>query len=76
MKPLLRDVGLNGHGRWLYDRPHVPLLDESFNAVDAFTRMKLQELLSELARPRDRRSAELAYLRGEALNELYQSHAI
>lgn len=54
----------------------MPLLDESFNAVDAFTRMKLQELLSELARPRDRRSAELAYLRGEALTELYQSHAL
>ena len=105
--------------RGLYARPHVLLLDEPFSAVDAFTRMKLQDLLSELAeryeiavllvthdldeafylsdrvlilggtpsrlqrelavplaRPRDRRSAELAYLRGEALTELYQSHAI
>lgn len=105
--------------RGLYGRPHVLLLDEPFSAVDAFTRMKLQDLLSELAeryeiavllvthdldeafylsdrvlilggtpsrlqrelavplaRPRDRRSAELAYLRGEALTELYQSHAI
>ena len=105
--------------RGLYARPQVLLLDEPFSAVDAFTRMKLQDLLSELAeryeiavllvthdldeafylsdrvlilggtpsrlqrelavplaRPRDRRSAELAYLRGEALTELYQSHAI
>lgn len=105
--------------RGLYGKPHVLLLDEPFSAVDAFTRMKLQNLLSELAeryeiavllvthdldeafylsdrvlilggtpsrlqrelavplaRPRDRRSAELAYLRGEALTELYQSHAI
>lgn len=105
--------------RGLYGKPHVLLLDEPFSAVDAFTRMKLQDLLSELAeryeiavllvthdldeafylsdrvlilggtpsrlqrelavplaRPRDRRSAELAYLGGEALTELYQSHAI
>lgn len=54
----------------------MPLLDEPLSAVDAFTRMKLQELLSELARPRDRRSAERANLRGEALTELYQSHAL
>ena len=105
--------------RGLYSKPHVLLLDEPFSAVDAFTRMKLQDLLGELAeryeiavllvthdldeafylsdrvlilggspsrlqrelavplaRPRDRRSAELAYLRGEALTELYQSHAL
>lgn len=105
--------------RGLYGKPHVLLLDEPFSAVDAFTRMKLQDLLGELAeryeiavllvthdldeafylsdrvlilggtpsrlqrelavplaRPRDRRSAELAYLRGEALTELYQSHAL
>src|SRR5690606_35114683 len=105
--------------RGLYGKPQVLLLDEPFSAVDAFTRMKLQDLVVELAaryeiavllvthdldeafylsdrvlilggtpsrlqrelavplaRPRDRRSAELAYLRGEALTELYQSHAL
>jgi sulfonate transport system ATP-binding protein len=104
--------------RALYGKPQV-LLDEPFSAVDAFTRMKLQDLVVELAaryeiavllvthdldeafylsdrvlilggtpsrlqrelavpltRPRDRRSAELAYLRGEALTELYQSHVL
>ncbi|TBU96928.1 ABC transporter ATP-binding protein [Phytopseudomonas dryadis] len=105
--------------RGLYGKPQVLLLDEPFSAVDAFTRMKLQDLVSELAaryeiavllvthdleeafylsdrvlilggtpsrlqrelavplaRPRDRRAAELAYLRGEALTELYRSHAL
>lgn len=105
--------------RALYRRPQVLLLDEPFSAVDAFTRMKLQDLVIDLAqryeiavllvthdldeafylsdrvlilggtpsrlqrelsvpieRPRDRRSAELTYLRGEALTELYQSHAL
>ena len=105
--------------RGLYGKPQVLLLDEPFSAVDAFTRMKLQDLVVELAaryeiavllvthdldeafylsdrvlilggtpsrlqrelavplaRPRDRRSAELAYLRGEALTELYQSHVL
>ena len=105
--------------RGLYGKPQVLLLDEPFSAVDAFTRMKLQDLVVELAaryeiavllvthdldeafylsdrvlilggtpsrlqrelavplaRPRDRRSAELAYLRGEALTELYHSHAL
>lgn len=105
--------------RGLYGRPQVLLLDEPFSAVDAFTRMKLQDLVLRLAeqygialllvthdldeafylsdrvlilggspsriqrelavplaRPRDRRSAELAYWRGEALTELYRSHDI
>lgn len=35
--------------RGLYSRPRVLLLDEPFSAVDAFTRMKLQELLLQLA---------------------------
>lgn len=35
--------------RGLYSRPGVLLLDEPFSAVDAFTRMKLQELLLQLA---------------------------
>ncbi|TCS36640.1 sulfonate transport system ATP-binding protein [Paucimonas lemoignei] len=36
--------------RGLYSRPRVLLLDEPFSAVDAFTRMKLQDLLLSLAR--------------------------
>ncbi|MGO4320499.1 ABC transporter ATP-binding protein [Pseudomonas sp. KB_12] len=35
--------------RGLYSRPQVLLLDEPFSAVDAFTRMKLQDLLLQLA---------------------------
>lgn len=35
--------------RGLYAQPQVLLLDEPFSAVDAFTRMKLQDLLLELA---------------------------
>jgi len=35
--------------RGLYSRPRVLLLDEPFSAVDAFTRMKLQDLLLGLA---------------------------
>ncbi|MBO2927188.1 ABC transporter ATP-binding protein [Metapseudomonas otitidis] len=35
--------------RGLYSRPRVLLLDEPFSAVDAFTRMKLQDLLLALA---------------------------
>lgn len=103
--------------RGLYSRPKVLLLDEPFSAVDAFTRMKLQDLLLQLAehhgialllvthdvdealylsdrvlvmgnqsirlqlpvplaRPRDRRDAELARLKGEALTELHLAHAI
>ncbi|KTB81628.1 ABC transporter ATP-binding protein [Pseudomonas syringae] len=36
--------------RGLYSHPTVLLLDEPFSAVDAFTRMKLQDLLLQLAR--------------------------
>ncbi|HSC85010.1 MAG TPA: ABC transporter ATP-binding protein [Pseudomonas sp.] len=35
--------------RGLYNRPQVLLLDEPFSAVDAFTRMKLQDLVASLA---------------------------
>lgn len=35
--------------RGLYSRPRILLLDEPFSAVDAFTRMKLQDLLLQLA---------------------------
>jgi len=105
--------------RALYGKPQVLLLDEPFSAVDAFTRMKLQDLVADLAaryeiavllvthdldeafylsdrvlilggtpsrlqrelavplaRPRDRRSPQLAQLRSEGLTELYQSHAL
>lgn len=36
--------------RGLFTQPRVLLLDEPFSAVDAFTRMKLQELLTRIAR--------------------------
>jgi sulfonate transport system ATP-binding protein len=36
--------------RGLFTRPRILLLDEPFSAVDAFTRMKLQDLLSRIAR--------------------------
>ena len=36
--------------RGLFTRPRVLLLDEPFSAVDAFTRMKLQDLLTRIAR--------------------------
>ena len=57
-------------------------LDEAFYLSDRVlilggTPSCLQrELVVPLVRPRDRRSTELAYLRGAALTELYQSHAI
>jgi sulfonate transport system ATP-binding protein len=36
--------------RGLFTRPRLLLLDEPFSAVDAFTRMKLQDLLGRVAR--------------------------
>ncbi|MEP6504167.1 MAG: ABC transporter ATP-binding protein [Betaproteobacteria bacterium] len=36
--------------RGLYGRPRVLLLDEPFSAVDAFTRMKLQDVLTAVVR--------------------------
>ncbi|MHC8366554.1 ABC transporter ATP-binding protein [Pseudomonas sp. ZT5P21] len=39
--------------RGLYSRPDVLLLDEPFSAVDALTRMKLQDLLLQLAKRHD-----------------------
>jgi sulfonate transport system ATP-binding protein len=39
--------------RGLYTRPRVLLLDEPFSAVDAITRMKLQDLLARVARERE-----------------------
>jgi len=36
--------------RGLYSRPQILLLDEPFSAVDAFTRMKLQDLVLQLVR--------------------------
>ena len=39
--------------RGLFSHPRVLLLDEPFSAVDAFTRMKLQDLLLEVARQRE-----------------------
>ena len=38
--------------RALYTRPRVLLLDEPFSAVDALTRIKLQDLLARVARER------------------------
>jgi sulfonate transport system ATP-binding protein len=38
--------------RGLYTRPRVLLLDEPFSAVDAITRMKLQDLLARVAQER------------------------
>lgn len=38
--------------RGLYTQPRVLLLDEPFSAVDAFTRMRLQDLLARVAQQR------------------------
>jgi sulfonate transport system ATP-binding protein len=39
--------------RGLFNQPQLLLLDEPFSAVDAFTRMKLQDLLLDVARDSD-----------------------
>ena len=39
--------------RGLFNQPRLLLLDEPFSAVDAFTRMRLQDLLTTLARQHD-----------------------
>jgi sulfonate transport system ATP-binding protein len=39
--------------RALYTRPRVLLMDEPFSAVDAITRIKLQDLLARVARERE-----------------------
>jgi len=39
--------------RGLFARPRVLLLDEPFSAVDAFTRIRLQDLLLQVARAHD-----------------------
>nr|WP_315219109.1 ABC transporter ATP-binding protein [uncultured Duganella sp.] len=39
--------------RGIFSHPRVLLLDEPFSAVDAFTRMKLQDLLLKVARQRE-----------------------
>ncbi|USX24402.1 ATP-binding cassette domain-containing protein [Oxalobacteraceae bacterium OTU3CINTB1] len=39
--------------RGLFSHPQVLLLDEPFSAVDAFTRMKLQDLMLKVARQRE-----------------------
>lgn len=38
--------------RGLFTRPRVLLMDEPFSAVDAITRIKLQDLLARVARER------------------------
>eukprot|EP01132_Coremiostelium_polycephalum_P020502 gene20502-24357_t len=45
--------------RGLYSRPQVLLLDEPFSAVDAFTRMKLQDLLLDRVLVMDNRPSSI-----------------
>ncbi|MCJ8207864.1 ABC transporter ATP-binding protein [Pseudomonas sp. RGM2987] len=59
--------------RGLYSRPRVLLLDEPFSAVDAFTRMKLQDLLLQLA---DRHAIALLLVTHDVDEALYLSDRV
>ena len=57
----------------LYSRPDVLLLDEPFSAVDAFTRMKLQDLLLQLA---ERHAIALLLVTHDVDEALYLSNRV
>jgi sulfonate transport system ATP-binding protein len=57
----------------LYSRPDVLLLDEPFSAVDAFTRMKLQDLLLQLA---ERHAIALLLVTHDVDEALYLSNCV
>ncbi|WP_263143391.1 ABC transporter ATP-binding protein [Pseudomonas sp. RIT-PI-AD] len=59
--------------RGLYARPALLLLDEPFSAVDAFTRMKLQVLLLELA---ERHATALLLVTHDVDEALYLSDRV
>ncbi|SFW16536.1 MULTISPECIES: ABC transporter ATP-binding protein [Pseudomonas] len=59
--------------RGLYARPQVLLLDEPFSAVDAFTRMKLQDLLLQLA---ERHAIALLLVTHDVDEALYLSNRV
>ena len=53
--------------RGLFTQPQVLLLDEPFSAVDAFTRMKLQDLLLKVTRQHDTTLGQVTHDLDEAL---------
>ncbi|WP_248747671.1 ABC transporter ATP-binding protein [Pseudomonas sp. MWU12-2037] len=59
--------------RGLYSKPRILLLDEPFSAVDAFTRMKLQDLLLQLA---DRHAIALLLVTHDIDEALYLSDRV